>query len=411
MVMRVLGVAVCAWMLCGWGGQAQSGTTPQVQFIYPTEQAILQGGVTMVVEGVNFQDLKTFGYADFFYEAVGKPRVHLGTDQNTFDGLSLVWDTRALPDGEYRLSASLTDLFNNKGAGSVSVFINNLGNQSFTAQVAQHLLSSLEAMSRALDFPENLDVSKAIGIIQANLENAVVTINIAVAETRAILAAAPSVLVSTDPFLKIAPMLEQLARAINAAETSIASLSLSSAQSALAQLVQAVRDLSRVAPNGVNFAPLENVAVGIEQAAAQLDQLLAALQGKTGQSVEQAINTFTELARGVIPHLQQVAASLVQSIEGLAIRFKNAQGQVAVHFDLAERARIIEVTGNPTSGTIELFNAKGQAVLQGPLDGPRFVWDGSGQGGAPLGAGDYFFILTLQEGAGRTESGRVVVLP
>lgn len=410
-MVRFVGVAVCAWMLCGWGLQAQPGMAPQVEFVYPTEQAILQGGVTIVVEGLNFQDLKTFGYADFFYEAAGKPRVHLGTDQNTFDGLSLVWDTRALPDGPYQLSASLTDLFNSKASGSVSVFINNLGNQSFTAQVAQHVLSSLEAMSRALDFPEGLDVSKAIGVIQANLENAVVIINTAVTETRAILTAAPSVLVSTDPFLKIAPLLEQLSRGINATEASISSFSLSSAQTALVQLVQAVRDLSRVSPNGVDFSPLENVAIGIEQAAAQLEQLLAALRGETGQSVEQAINAFTALARGVIPSLQQVAASLAQSIQSLAIRFENAEGQTAVHFELGERARVIEVVGNPTSGTLELFNAKGQSVLQSALDGPRFVWDGSGQGGALLGAGDYFFILILQEGAGRTESGRVVVLP
>jgi len=85
---------------------AQEVAAPEVAFLSPSEDAILQDNVSIVVEGRNFQDLTTFGFADFFYETPSE-RVHLGTDKNTFDGLSLGWDTSSVPDGPFAIFQTL----------------------------------------------------------------------------------------------------------------------------------------------------------------------------------------------------------------------------------------------------------------------------------------------------------------
>lgn len=410
--MRTGWVRILMWLVVGMGGMvasAQEAATPEVVFVAPSENSILQDSVSIVVEGRNFQDLTTFGFADFFYETDSRS-VHLGTDKNTFDGLSLSWDTSSVPDGAYRVRVEVTDLVNTKGEGSIAVFVNNHGNQSFTTRATQNLISAIEALARALDFPDNLNAGEAIGVIKANFESAVATLDAALEQTQSIIDFVPDVVAQDDPFLKDTPLFAQLDRAVRGTKAAIENLDLEAAQTALADVVVAVRALAQIRPNGADLSPFERVAEGIETAAAELDKLLQALGGDTGQSIDAALEQFLALSRQVVPDLRAVATALRQTDEAFSLAFSSEAAPIAVNFR-ADDLIHVRLDGVSVSAEVRLFNGRGDGLLTSAFE-TEWVWDGQDSEGTPVGAGTFFFTIHAPEnGPDTVKTGQLVILP
>jgi len=406
---RTVWVKVLVLLVVGMVASAQEAAAPEVVFLAPSENSILQDSVSIVVEGRNFQDLTTFGFADFFYETDSRS-VHLGTDKNTFDGLSLSWDTSSVLDGAYRVRVEVTDLVNTKGEGSVAVFVNNHGNQSFTMRAAQNLISAIEALARALDFPDNLNAGEAIGVIKANFESAVATLDAALEQTQSIIDFVPDVVAQDDPFLKDTPLFAQLDRAVRDTKAAIESLDLQAAQVALADVVVAVRGLAKIRPNGADLSPFENVAEGIETAAAELDKLLQALGGDTGQSIDAALEQFLALSRQVVPDLRAVATALRQTDEAFAVAFSSATAPIAVNFQAGDLIHV-RLDGVTVPAKVLLFNDRGDSLLTSTFE-TEFVWNGQDGDGKPVGAGTFFFSIHVPgDGSDIVKTGKLVILP
>lgn len=404
---RILGVVI---VLLGVGAQAQETVAPEVIFVSPQENAIVQDSLSIVVEGLNFQDIKTFGFANFFYED-GANNIFIGVDDNTFDGLSFVWDTTTVPDGEYRLTVEVADLFNNKGSAKTTIFVNNNGNQSFTNRVTQNLINAVESLARALDLPDDIELTNAIGIIQANLEIAVATIHTSLTATQRIVEAAPTVVAETDPFLRNTTLLRQLSRAISDAQSSILGLNLSAAKAALQDVAVAVRGFAQTTPNGVDLSPLNDVANGVEAAALQLDKLLEAIQGNSNEAVDEALKAFVALSQQTVPQLQVVADALRDANQDCLVSFSGSLDPIAVSFKRSDEARLIQVQGEQTSGQIEIVNDRGKLLLAAEFE-QAFTWDGKTANGTAVNDGNFFFIITLPNGRFDViKTGRIVVLP
>jgi len=406
---RTVWVKVLVLLVVGMVASAQEAAAPEVVFIAPSENSILQDSVSIVVEGRNFQDLTTFGFADFFYETDSRS-VHLGTDKNTFDGLSLSWDTSSVPDGAYRVRVEVTDLINTKGEGTIPVFVNNHGNQSFTARAAQNLISAIEALARALDFPDNLNAGEAIGVIKANFELAVATLDAALEQTQSILDFVPDVVAQDDPFLKDTPLFAQLDRAVRDTKAAIEGLDLQAAQVALADVVVAVRGLAQIRPNGADLSPFERVAEGIEAAATELDKLLQALGGDTGQSIDAALEQFLALSRQVVPDLRAVATALRQTDEAFAVGFSSATAPIAVNFQAGDLIHV-RLDGVSVPAKVSLFNDRGDRLLTSAFE-TEWVWNGQDGDGKSAGAGTFFFSIHVPENEPDiVKTGKLVILP
>lgn len=398
-------IVIALLLFVSFGSQAQEDTIPRAIFISPAENDIIRNTVTIVVEGQNFFDLENFGFVDFLYSSDGENFTTIGRDQNTFDGLSITWDTTTVEDGEYILRAEVTDLVNTMGNGTAKVFVNNNGNQSFTNRLMELLAVSFDALAQALNSPEEISLDEAIGIIQDNLDIGAVIIESTLAEIQALSDAAPGFVKESDPFLNQLPAIEKLLSATITARNSITDLVLDAAQMAFADMASAMATLSNVQPNGFDFSPLADVATAVNDASNRLDELIESIGGEGNADTDEILAEFVEITRLAVPVLQSISESLALDNEACPVRFSDSQNPISVQYLQAETERNILV--NVDAGSVELFNANGDSLMSGNFSGGAFTWNGNGSG-----ADTFFFVMNFEEnGVNVTKTGRLVVLP
>ncbi len=402
---RRLGFVFVLLTVISFSGLAQEDTTPRAVFLNPTEDGIIRNTVNVEVEGVNFFDLQNFGFVDFLYSSDGENFTTIGRDQNTFDGLSITWDTTTVPDGEYILRAEVTDLVNTMGTGTTTVFVNNNGNQSFTNRLMELLAVSFDALSQALNSPEEISLDEAIGIIQENLDAGAVIIESTLAEILTLSDAAPDFIKQADPFLLQLPAVEKLLTATITARDSITNLVLADAQMAFGDMASALGTLANAQPNGFDFSPLAEVSVAVDDAASRLDELIESIGGEGDSNTDEILAEFVEITRLAVPVLQAISVGLAESNETCPVRFSDSQNPISVQFAQAETERNILV--DVDAGSVELFNANGDSLISGDFSEGTFTWNGSN-----TNADTFYFVMNFEEaGVGVTKSGRLVVLP
>jgi len=404
-VQRRLGFVFVLLTVISFSGLAQEDTTPRAVFLNPTEDGIIRNTVTIVVEGQNFFDLQNFGFVDFLFSSDGENFTTIGRDQNTFDGLSITWDTTTVPDGEYMLRAEVTDLVNTMGNGTATVFVNNNGNQSFTNRLMELLAVSFDALAQALNSPEEISLDEALGIIQENLDIGAVIIESVLGEIQTLSDAAPGFIKEMDPFLSQLPAIEKLLSATIDARNSIANLVLDEAQMAFSDMADALASLSNVQPNGFDFSPLAEVAVAVDDASNRLDELIDSIGGEGDSNTDEILAEFVEITRLAVPVLQTISMLLGESNETCLVRFSDSQNHISVQFVEAETERNILV--DVETGSVELFNLNGDSLIGGGFSEGTFTWNGNN-----AGAETVYFVMNFEEdGVNVIKSGRLVVLP
>lgn len=402
---RRLGFVFVLLTVISFSGLAQEDTTPRAVFLNPTEDGIIRNTVTIVVEGQNFFDLQNFGFVDFLFSSDGENFTTIGRDQNTFDGLSITWDTTTVPDGEYMLRAEVTDLVNTMGNGTATVFVNNNGNQSFTNRLMELLAVSFDALAQALNSPEEISLDEALGIIQENLDIGAVIIESVLGEIQTLSDAAPGFIKEMDPFLSQLPAIEKLLSATIDARNSIANLVLDEAQMAFSDMADALASLSNVQPNGFDFSPLAEVAVAVDDASNRLDELIDSIGGEGDSNTDEILAEFVEITRLAVPVLQTISMLLGESNETCLVRFSDSQNHISVQFVEAETERNILV--DVETGSVELFNLNGDSLIGGGFSEGTFTWNGNN-----AGAETVYFVMNFEEdGVNVIKSGRLVVLP
>ncbi len=405
--MRTLAaLALCC--LCLVGGQAQEQGDPRVAFLAPEDGAIVHDRLLIEAEGIDFQDLKTFGFAVFSYAPEGGDFREIGRDRNTFDGLSLLWDTSQVEDGAYTLRAEVTDLFNLTGTGQVMVFVNNDGNQSLTHRVVRNLVSAFDALARTLDFPPDQTLTESVDLLFENLESASAAFESTLEDINALRAAAPEAVAQADPFLRHAPLFEELAGAINAAREGFRTLEPAPTEAALGAISAAARRLAPLRPNGVDLAPLAEVADVIDASLADLDLVFETVGGgASGVSVEETLQAFLQRAQRAAAPVDRVARALEAANADCPVTFSDGAGRTAVHYEVGARAIQIGLP-NAAGGTIQWYDAQERALGSGSITDGRYVWEV----GSLQPAGRYFFVAEFElNGQPRTKTGRVVLRP
>jgi len=404
------GVVGLVLLVTGWGGIAQDGE-PRVNYLSPMENDILRNSVEVAVEGQNL-DLELSGFADFLFSIDGETFTTIGRDLNAFDGLSIVWDTTTVADGEYTLRTEITDIANTMGIGTLPVLVNNHSNQSFTSRVTQDLANTLGALAGALDFPETLGLEEAISAIQDNLKIAVATVEDAFADIQKISHGVPDAILKLDPFLQHLALITALSDAVIAANDSIEGLVLSEAQAAFLDLSTAIGEFSKLRPNGIDFSPFAGVAQTLKQAASRLDALLAAIQGQSDESTDEVLQEFLDIARDVVPIIVPIAGALAQQVENFPVAFSDVAHPISVQFFENQLPGTLHIGDQNTLGQIELFDANATSILMAPLERGQFNWDGRITNGALAGAGTYYFLATLATDAEPIRmTGRIIVKP
>jgi len=405
--MRTLAaLALCC--LCLVNGQAQEDEDPRVAFLAPADGTVVHDRLLIEAEGINFRDLKTFGFAVFSYAPEGGDFKEIGRDRNTFDGLSLLWDTSGVADGAYTLRVEVTDLFNLTGTGEVSVFVNNEGNQSLTRRVVRNLVTAFEALARALDFPPDLTLTESVDLLFENLESASAAFETTLEDVNALRASSPEAVAQADPFLRHASLFEELAEAINAARAGFRTLEPGPTEAALEAISAAARRLAPLRPNGVDLAPLAEVAEIIDASLADLDLVFETVGGgASGESVEETLRAFLQRAQRAAAPVERVAQRLEAANADCPVTFSDGQGRTAVHYAVGATAIRIGLPG-AAGGEIDWYDAAGDPLGAGVIADGTFLWEA----GADQPAGRYFFVAAFgRDGQAVTKTGRVVLRP
>ncbi|MFQ6033615.1 MAG: right-handed parallel beta-helix repeat-containing protein [Candidatus Bipolaricaulia bacterium] len=135
----------------------------RVQIIEPADGAILRGRVEITAEGTGFRDLETLGVAVFEYSSDGTDYSLIGIDNVSYDGFSTTWDTTKVPDGEYRLRVTITDLWNTTAQAEIEVWIDNERKLPRTLRVPQAFATIQEALAEARPH-DTIEVDGSVGL-------------------------------------------------------------------------------------------------------------------------------------------------------------------------------------------------------------------------------------------------------
>jgi hypothetical protein len=384
---------------------------PEVLFLNLLEDAIIRDVVNIEAEGKNFPDLQSFGFADFLYsDDGGESFTTIGRDGNTFDGLSLSWDTNEVPDGEYLLRIEVTDLTNTMGNGTQRVFVNNRGNDSFSNRMLDILSDLFGALGQALNSPDDIDISEAVSVIQENLGAASVTVQIAFDDTQAINDELPQSVRNQDSLLQRIPLFSDIMRAYLGAEAGIKNLAIAEAQTAFIELSVLMETLSTLKIGSVDFSQLEPVADALSEASGKLDQLLASIQGEGDSSSDAVLGEFIELTRIAVPILVDMSQAMHEADVACPVSFSDSVNDISVQYALDNTERMIHVGDRAVNGELVIFDAEGSTVYETPFEQP-FIWDRAGSNESPLDPATYYFRIELGDASGDIKTGRLVIVP
>jgi hypothetical protein len=384
---------------------------PEVLFLNLAEDAIIRDVVNIEAEGKNFPDLQSFGFADFLYsDDGGESFTTIGRDGNTFDGLSLLWDTTEVPDGEYLLRIDVTDLTNTMGNGTQRVFVNNRGNDSFSNRMLDILSVLFGALGQALNSPEDIDISEAVSVIQENLTTASVTVQVAFDDTHAINNELPQSIRNQDGLLQQIPLFIDIMKAYLDAEAGIRNLAIADAQTAFIELSVFMERLSTLKIGNVDFSLLEPVADALSEASGKLDQLLASIQGEGDASSDEVLGEFIALTRIAVPLLVDMAQVMHEADIACSVSFSDSASDISVQYAFDNAERTIHVGDGTLGGTLTVFDADGDTVYETSFEQP-FVWDGSGNSGSQLDPATYYFNIELDDASDQVKTGRLVIVP
>jgi len=146
----------------------------QVHIVAPTDGAIVPSQVEVKAEGVGFRDLELIGVAVFEYSRDGEDYELIGIDNDSFDGFDAVWDTTRIPDGEYKLRVTITDLWNTTALVEIGVWVDNERRLPRTLLVPQAFATIQEAITFArpgdtIQVDAGLAVEAFVGPISVNI--------------------------------------------------------------------------------------------------------------------------------------------------------------------------------------------------------------------------------------------------
>lgn len=151
----------------------------QVQIVAPADGAIVRGQVEVKAEGVGFRDLELIGVAVFEYSRDGEDYELIGIDNDSFDGFVAVWATTRIPDGEYKLRVTITDLWNTTALAEIGVWVDNERRLPRTLLVPQAFAAIQEAIAFArpgdtIQVDAGLAVEAFVGPISVNIPELVI---------------------------------------------------------------------------------------------------------------------------------------------------------------------------------------------------------------------------------------------
>jgi len=161
------------WSRLRWCGLALVGLTvlmqvagevalgenpPSVALRSPAEGSALRGEVGVVAIGRDFRDIGLFGQGTFEYATQDGEFALIGQDSDGTNGFAVLWDTRTVPNGTYRLRATLTD-FTDTASAEVTVQVDNRDQLRFSPEAMRFVDETDARMPEIVNVNYGIDVA------------------------------------------------------------------------------------------------------------------------------------------------------------------------------------------------------------------------------------------------------------
>lgn len=203
----------------------------------------------------------------------------------------------------------------------------------------------------------------------------------------------------------------EMAASLGAAVSALRNFNVEAAATAVEEIEAELNELARLSFDGVELEGLAEAAGYIEQAAQAALALQDVLLGSDSSSEGTLDESVAELL-AILGKAGDVLGSVGAQIEALVanrgIIFTDEGGQSLAAYDSGETL-LIQVYGARLV-MLEVYDSEGSPVAGRVVIDDRLQWEGSGNLGSLLPAGEYFYRLKADRGAGEERDiGRILI--